>query len=261
MRVFVLGTGSSGNALLVQSGASRVLVDAGVGPRAMVKRLRALGEDLFPRGVDAVVVTHQHGDHIAHLEPLARALGCPIYLHSGIEAKRVRHRFEVVTYDPGERLAVGGLALEALDVPHDAPQVALRISDGALTFGLATDLGWVPGAVVRFLAACDVAFVEANHDERMLAEGPYPPKLKRRVGGAFGHLNNEQTAELAGRLVGTRVRRLVLGHLSRTNNEPRVALDAVRRGARGLAVDVVPHGDTRALDLARAPSQLPLFPS
>lgn len=259
MRVFVLGSGSSGNGSLVQSGGTRILVDAGFGPRSAANRLRAMGLELMPRGVDALVVTHQHGDHFAHVEPLARALGCPIYLHAGIEAKRVRSRFEVRELALGKKHAIGDVTFDAIEVPHDAPQVALRFQGKSGTFGLATDLGWAPAALVRFLSDCDGALVEANHCERMLASGPYPHRLKRRVGSDVGHLNNEQTAALAARLVGTRLRRLLLGHISRSNNHPKLALDTVRRACRGITVEALPHGEPRSLEIRGAPTQLRLF--
>lgn len=259
VRVFVLGSGSSGNGLLVQSGGTRILVDAGFGPRSSANRLRAMGLELLPRGVDALVVTHQHGDHFAHVEPLARALKCPLYFHAGIEAKRVRHRFEVRELALGKKHTIGDVTFDAIEVPHDAPQVALRFHGNNGAFGLATDLGWAPAALVRFLSDCDGALVEANHCEQMLASGPYPYRLKRRVGSEVGHLNNEQTAALAGRLVGSRLRRLFLGHISRSNNHPRLALETVRRACKGISVDVLPHGEPRAFDIRRAATQLALF--
>lgn len=123
---------------------------------------------------------------------------------------------------------------------------------------------------MRFLGECDLVMVEASHDERLLAEGPCssrsaslqrsdPTKLKRRIGGPFGHLNNAQTAELAAKLSGTRVRRMLLGHISVANDDPRLAFDTVRRSCRGLALDVVPSGVGRAFDMHRAPGQLSLF--
>jgi phosphoribosyl 1,2-cyclic phosphodiesterase len=253
MRVLVLSSGSSGNALLlVASDGARVLVDAGLGPRVLGTRLRELGVDLFPRGVDGIVVTHHHGDHIAQLEPLARALKAPIFLHRGIAATSARKRWEVREYDSVTPATVAGFELRAMVVPHDAPQVALALtaSDGA-RFGVATDLGHVPAPLASFLGACDAALLEANYCPRMLADGPYPPRLKQRIGGGFGHLANEQTAELAARMVGMRLGDLYLGHLSRTNNTPERALAAVAPRARGIAVHVVPHGVSRAIDVKR----------
>jgi phosphoribosyl 1,2-cyclic phosphodiesterase len=256
VRVFILSSGSSGNALLVEApgpeGDTRLLVDAGVGPRAAAARMRSLGRDLFPRGVDGIVVTHHHGDHIAHVEPLARALRAPVYMHRGISARRVRARFDVREYDEGTPFRVGSMEVSALFVPHDAPQVALAItSHGGLRFGVATDLGHVPPALPAFLGACDGALVEANYCPELLADGPYPPRLQYRIRGGLGHLANQQTADLAAKLAGTRLARLYLGHISRANNTPERALAAVKPRCVGFDVQAVPHGVPHAFDVAR----------
>src|SRR5258706_10891859 len=181
--------------------------------------MRTLGRDLFPRGVDAIVVTHHHGDHIAHVEPLARAFRVPVYLHRGISAQRVRNRFDVREFDEGAPFRVGAFEVDALFVPHDAPQVALSVtSREGLRFGVATDLGHVPQGLPAFLGACDSALIEANYCPELLAVGPYPPRLQTRIRGGLGHLANEQTAELASKLRGSRLARLYLRPLSRSNN-------------------------------------------
>jgi phosphoribosyl 1,2-cyclic phosphodiesterase len=249
MRIWLLSSGSSGNAAIVEAAGGRLLIDAGIGPRVAATRMRQLGGDLFPRGVDGIVVTHQHGDHIAHLEPLARALRVPVYLHAGITALRARRRFDVRPYVAGEPFDVGPFQVCAAAVPHDAPQVALRITAGGLSFGLATDLGHVPAALAAFLGACDEALIEANYCPLMMRDGPYPPHLQRRVTGNFGHLANDQCAALAASLVGTRVARVWLGHLSRVNNTPALALATVRAKAQGLDVQVIHHGVAQLLEI------------
>ena len=268
MRIWLLSSGSSGNAAIVQAGpdieggagdgartgTGRLLIDAGLGPRALASRMRALGTDLFPRGVDGIVITHQHGDHIAHLEPLARALRAPIFLHEGISAPRVRARFDVRSYVAGKSFTVGAFEVASMPVPHDAPQVALRIGiagTGArgLRFGWVTDLGHVPEGLDRFLGASDEVLLEANYCPDMMRDGPYPPHLKRRVTGPLGHLANADAGLLAHALSRTRVRRLWLGHLSRVNNDPARALSVVRGFAPGLEVEVLPHGEPRVLDV------------
>jgi phosphoribosyl 1,2-cyclic phosphodiesterase len=258
MRVLVLGSGSTGNALLVEAAGTRLLVDAGFGPLAAARRLKHLGVDLFPRGVDGIVITHQHGDHMGRLEPLARALRAPIYFHRGIEARRIRNRFEVRDYEARTPFSVGALELRAVVAPHDAPQVVLRIEGGGRSFGVATDLGSITGQVTDLLATCDAALVEANHCAEMLWSGPYPQRLKQRIGSPLGHLANEQTAHLASRLVGSHLGRLFLGHLSRTNNTPERALAAVRAKAPRLGVDVIPHGVPRVLRVVPKRGQLAL---
>jgi phosphoribosyl 1,2-cyclic phosphodiesterase len=253
VRVFVLSSGSSGNALLVEAAGTRIMIDAGIGPKQAAGRMRTLGRDLFPRGVDAIVLTHHHGDHIAHVEPLARAFRAPIYMHRGISAQRVRNRWEVREYSAPAPFRIGGLEVRAHFVPHDAPQVALSVAspDGE-RFGLATDLGYAPPSLTPFLAACDAALVEANYCPELLAIGPYPPRLRQRICGGLGHLANEQTAELAARLSGSRLSRLYLGHISRANNTPERALAVVAPRCVGLEVHAVPHGVPHVIDVVKS---------
>jgi len=260
MRIWLLSSGSSGNAAIVEVGGGRLLVDAGLGPRAAAARMRALGGDLFPRGVDGIVITHEHGDHIAHLEPLARALRAPIFLHEGISSPRVRSRYDVRSYAAGESFSVGPFEVATFRIPHDAPQVALRFGSSAgsdgLRFGLATDLGHVPQGLEAFLGVCDEVLIEANYCPDMMREGPYPPHLQRRVTGHLGHLANDQTAAFAASLSATRVRRLWLGHLSRVNNTPALALKHARASAPDLEIQVIHHGEPRILDVERGRSGL-----
>jgi phosphoribosyl 1,2-cyclic phosphodiesterase len=262
LRVFVLGSGSSGNSLLVEADGARILVDAGLGPRALAARLRSLGVEL-DRGegrlaVDAIVPTHHHGDHFGGVESIARALGCPVYLHAGIDGARVRARCEVRPYPMDRPFRIGALELLAVHVPHDAPQVALRIATRDQAFGVATDVGRPTPALTALLASCDAALVEANHCPDMLAVGSYPPHLQRRVGGGLGHLSNHQTAELALKLTGSRLGHLFLGHLSRSNNTPERALSTVASAAPRLGVTVLPHGAVSALDVRRSSSSFQL---
>ena len=252
MRAFVLGSGSSGNSLLVEAEGVRILVDAGLGPRVLEARLAALGVDLMPHGIDAIVPTHHHGDHFGGVEKIARALGCPVYLHAGIDAPRVRARCDVREVAMGRAFRVGSLEVLAEHVPHDAPQVAVRVASAGHAIGIATDVGRPTPALIALLASCDVALVEANHCASLLASGPYPPHLRHRVSGGLGHLSNAQTAELATKLVGSRLGQIYLGHLSRSNNTPERALETVATAAPRMSVAVLPHGAVCALDIRRS---------
>ena len=233
--------------------------------------MRTLGGELFPVGVegrgtrktelrdrglgggaaivDGIVVTHDHGDHSAHLEPLARALRAPVFLHDGIPAKRIRRRFDVREYERGGSFHVGPFEVATFVIPHDAPQVALRIGAGGLRFGIATDLGHVPRGLDRFLGLADEVLLEANYCPELLHDGPYPPSLKRRVTGGLGHLSNGEAAALAQALSSTRVRRLWLGHLSLVNNTAGRALAEVRALAPQLETEVISHGIPQLLDV------------
>jgi phosphoribosyl 1,2-cyclic phosphodiesterase len=293
MRVFVLGSGSSGNALLVESCGTRVLVEAGIGPKVVASRLLELGLELRPGELHGIVATHHHGDHFGHADKLAIAFAAPLYLHGGIpepvgrgrgrrpdpdpvdvapdsgipvrsalateEAAQTTEPIDVRRYEVGCALRIGTLTITTVQVPHDAAQVAIRVDDGSRAFGVATDVGRVTSGLVSLLAECDAALVEANHCTEMLAFSEYPDVVKRRVGGGWGHLSNAQTAELAARLVGSRVARLWLGHLSRSNNTPARALEVVAGRAKRIDVEVIPATSAVALDVrSTKPHQLGL---
>lgn len=266
MRVHVLGSSSLGNALLFAWGPSRVLVDAGVGPRACAERLRRAGDESFPRGVDGIVVTHHHDDHSAKVGPLARATGAPVWLHDGVDLPRARRKLDVRRYDTRAPFSVGAFAVEAFALPHDAPQVALRLSAGGRTVGVVTDAGHVPRGLEGFLAACDEILLEANYCPEMLAASPYPPSLRRRIAGPEGHLSNADAAALVARLAGTRVSRVHVCHVSEHNNTPERAARAVRERSGAIAVGVLPREGGVVLDVgapaaapARVSVQLDLF--
>lgn len=262
MKVYVLGTGSSGNALLVEADGTRLLVEAGVGPEKAKRRMRALGSELA--GVDGIVVTHHHEDHAGQLVSLGKALGGPtLHLHDGIDAARARHRFPVRRYRPGEAFEVGALRVRTVPVVHDAPHVALAIQSRTHTLGFVTDVGSVTSPLVEMLGSCNTVMLEANFCPRLLEIGPYPRSLRRRIAGHLGHLSNGQAAALAGTIARSAVSKVLLCHLSQVNNEPHLALREVRERARDASVEVMPHGSFRAIDLAPAPrrgyEQLSLF--
>jgi phosphoribosyl 1,2-cyclic phosphodiesterase len=252
MRVYMLGSGSSGNALLVDAypdddRRTRVLVEAGIGPRVVTTRLAELGSTLGPGDLDAIIATHEHGDHYGQAAQLAAAFEAPLFVHARMTAPATveARRYSV---DRGS-IRIKSLELSAVQIPHDATQVALRLDDGARAFGIATDVGRVTTSLVGLLAQCDAALVEANHCSEMLAFSEYPDCVKRRVAGGLGHLSNDQTAELASRLVGSRLARMWLGHLSRSNNSPKRALETVAERARRIDVAVLPEDAPIALDV------------
>jgi phosphoribosyl 1,2-cyclic phosphodiesterase len=258
MRVFVLASGSTGNCLVIEAEGERLVVDAGLGPNRAVERMRALGEDFVARRPPVgLFITHDHADHAAHALQLVRALGTPLFAHQGASLSRARKRVQVHAYSPGQPVFVGPFRIDALTLPHDAPHVALRVSTATESVAVATDLGHAPRGLVAFLGDSDLVLIEANHCPAMLEAGPYPARLKSRVGGPLGHLANEQTAEIVSRLTSTRVGRVVLGHLSRVNNTAERAAAAVMPRAGGLPVDVVEQGTARAFAVSRRrPAQL-----
>jgi phosphoribosyl 1,2-cyclic phosphodiesterase len=264
MRIYALGSGSSGNCLVVEAEGERLLVDAGLGPNRAIERMRALGADLVThRSPLGLFVTHEHGDHAAHALQIARALRAPLYLHAGVGIDRARRKAEVRAYAPGRPVAVGPFIVDAMPIPHDAANVALRISAGGRRLAFAADLGHAPKGLQAMLASVDLAMLEANYCPMMLETGPYPLHLKRRVAGSLGHLANEDAATLAAGLDGTRLGKLVLIHISRTNNTPARALEVVSAKVKRLPVEVLPNGVPRVFDVPattgwRAAEQLAL---
>ena len=222
VRVTILGSGSEGNALLLESGATSVLVDAGLSYRKLVQRFQAIGREP-PRDVAAVLVTHSHGDHCAHASTYATRFGCPVRASDAtMRALRLREAASRETFAAGRTFRIGDITVRSAKVPHDAPQVALVFETKQTTVGLVTDLGHVPRGLERFLGECESLLLESNHDPDMLETGPYPAALKRRVGGPLGHLSNAQAGDLLAQLDHA-PRDVVLMHLSETNNSPHLA--------------------------------------
>ncbi|WP_300274784.1 MBL fold metallo-hydrolase [Halomonas sp.] len=227
LRFASLGSGSKGNATLVSDGETHLLVDCGFSLREAERRLGRLG--MHPRQLDALLVTHEHGDHIRGIGALARRYRLPVWLTPGTWASgRLGELPERRWITPQARFAVKGLSIDPVTVPHDAREpVQFRIQGGERRLGLLTDLGHPTEHVARAFAGCDALVLECNHDVRMLAEGPYPPRLKRRVGGDWGHLANAQAARLLPRLGLDRLQRIACSHLSEHNNRPELALEAL----------------------------------
>nr|WP_298379190.1 MBL fold metallo-hydrolase [uncultured Halomonas sp.] len=227
LRFASLGSGSKGNATLVSDGETHVLIDCGFGLRDAEKRLARLG--LSPRELAAVLVTHEHSDHIRGVGALARRYDLPIYLTTGTWLSRrlgeiPRHRLIV----PQVRFAIGGLEIDPVTVPHDAREpVQFCISARQRRLGVLTDLGHPTAHVIQAFDGCDALLLECNHDPRMLAEGPYPTRLKHRVGGNWGHLANGQAHALLRQIGMDRLQRIVCSHLSEQNNRPELAKEAL----------------------------------
>lgn len=235
----ILGSGSEGNALLLESGATSVLVDAGLSYRKLVQRLDAIGREV-PRNVAAVLVTHSHGDHAAHASTYATRLGCPVRATDAtMQALRLRRSAMREPFTKGRSFRIGDVSIRSRSVPHDAPQVALVFETKETMLGLVTDLGHVPKGLGQFLSGCETLLLESNHDSDLLATGPYPAMLKRRVGGPRGHLSNAQAGDLLAAMDHA-PREVVLMHLSETNNSPQLARSSAEAalGHRGTKLQV-----------------------
>lgn len=243
LRFKSLGSGSSGNATVIQArgttGLTHLLVDCGLGIRELDKRLGAAG--MLAEQVDAIFVTHEHGDHIGCARQLALRERIPVYMSEGTYAALGQPDFHGLLRlaCDAQAIAIGDLQVRPFTVPHDAREpLQLTCTDGDVRLGLATDLGHVSPHVLQELSGCATLLLECNHDEAMLAGSSYPPFLKRRVGGAWGHLANSAAAALAQSLVGAGMLRQVLAaHLSEQNNKPELVRQALA-DALGSAVEV-----------------------
>ena len=229
MRFASLGSGSDGNALVVQLGASCVLMDCGFSLNETSARLARLG--LTPNSLSGIVVTHEHGDHIAGVARLARKYSIPVWLTHGTRqahGKALADLPDVIEIDPHSPFVVGELQVQPYLVPHDAAEpVQYVFSDGVKRLGVLTDTGCATKYIEAVLSGCDALVLECNHDVAMLANGNYPLSLKQRVGGRLGHLNNADAAALLARLDNSRLQHIVAAHLSRRNNTPELAVSAL----------------------------------
>lgn len=226
MRFASLGSGSRGNAALVEANGACVLVDCGFSLRDVCRRLAEL--ERTPADLAAILVTHEHSDHISGVLPLARRYRIPVLMTAGTARAAGVGSDEVRTIASGAQIDIAGFAVEAVAVPHDAREpVQYIFSVAELKLGILTDLGSVTAHVVDRYRHCRGLLLEANHDAALLAAGPYPDSLKRRVGGDWGHLSNAQTAELLRRLGDAQLRTLVVGHISQKNNNAELVQEAL----------------------------------
>ncbi|MFZ5482784.1 MAG: MBL fold metallo-hydrolase [Pseudomonadota bacterium] len=229
MRFASLGSGSKGNAWLVEKCATRVLIDCGFGVREVAGRLAKLG--LAVADLSAIVLTHEHSDHGRGAARVAAKAGCPVWLTPGCrgQLEAVGESFaEVREIDSHAPFAIGDLELRPFPVPHDAREpVQYVVSDGARRWGLLTDAGHVTPHMVAMLDDCDALTLECNHDVERLRRGRYPPSLKSRILGRYGHLDNGAAADLLGRIGRGRLQHVVAAHLSEENNTPDLARNAL----------------------------------
>lgn len=233
----VLGSGSRGNSLLIDGSEGSVLVDVGFGTRSLASRLQQAGRE--PEEVDGVLLTHEHVDHAAGASAASARWGWPVYASAGtLEAMST-----MAGGAPARTTALAcsgvtalcGFDVEHFPVPHDAADCrAMRLTDrrSGARVGIVLDAGHVPDGLSAFLSRLDLLVIESNHDTEMLAHGPYPRMLKRRISGGAGHLSNAVAASLAARCVHAGLRGVMLAHLSETNNTPELAVTCVREALR-----------------------------
>lgn len=244
MRFASLGSGSRGNALVVEVAGTRLLLDCGFGPRNLAARLARVG--LAPEELDAIVVTHEHADHLGGVAACARRYGIEVFLTHGTLSVAELGDLTVNVFDSHLSFAIGGIEVRPFPVPHDAREpVQFVFSDGAGRLGVLTDAGCVTPHMVEMLSGCDALVLECNHDMGMLEAGRYPPHLKRRIAGRYGHLDNLAAADLLARIDRSRLRHVVAAHLSEENNLPVLASTALA-AVLGCAPDEVGVADQDA---------------
>ena len=233
IRFTSLGSGSEGNALLIEAGSTRLMIDCGLPLRQVMARIEARGVD--PKGLDAILVTHEHGDHIGGVMALARKTGATVYLTHGTHAALHTRSAEACNgvtlrlIDSHNPFELGAVEVRPFPVPHDAREpVQYVIACGALSLGVLTDLGMLTPHVERSLQECDGLVLEFNHDPALLANSSYPDSLKQRIAGRYGHLCNRDAAGFLAGLNLDRLQHVVAAHLSQSNNSPEHVLQSVR---------------------------------
>lgn len=268
MIVAPLGSGSAGNAYYFESDGTGILVDCGFGPRETKKRLEQIDRDI--EKLQAIVITHEHYDHIRGAESISRKFGVPIYLTRGtLDASHIdRAETRIVTFENNTTFSIGELNVHACRTIHDAADPAcfvIEARDGTRV-GLASDLGYVDPAVLQHLQNCDGLLFESNHDLDMLRMGTYPWSLKRRIMSRVGHLSNDDSMSAVQRMIGADLKTLCLIHLSEKNNHEKIVRDMAARlltktGVQlelGIAKQSEPTG---VFEVARRRPSRPMVPA
>ncbi|MBT5071372.1 MAG: MBL fold metallo-hydrolase [Porticoccaceae bacterium] len=220
MRFASLGSGSKGNSTVVESDTACVMVDCGFGLRNACTRLERIGKS--PEDLTAIIVTHEHSDHWKGIGALSAKYNIPVYLSAGsLKAKEIQSGEALFNcIDSHKDFYVGDICIKPVPVPHDAREpIQYILSNGKVQLGILTDLGHFTPHVVSSYSKCDALLLECNYDDDMLLDGPYPRFLKDRVSGRFGHLSNRQAADLLLALDLSRLKTLVIGHISAKNND------------------------------------------
>ena len=239
MRCTVLASGSKGNCLLIEGSGGSLLVDAGLSAKETVRRLAAAGRN--PDTIEAILVTHEHGDHISGVDVLSRHLNIPVCATEGtlrnfFSLNNRVTRSRTITCRYNEVLSIGNFTVKPFATSHDAAEpCGFILRENGTTLGICTDTGTINDGTMNSLLSCDGIVLESNHCPVMLKEGPYPEYLKRRIRSAKGHLSNSAMSECLCRL-GRNTPQIILAHLSEVNNTPEKAIASARNGL-GLLFD------------------------
>ncbi len=238
LKFSVLGSGSKGNCTLVESGSTSILIDAGFSGKEIRHRLALI--ERSPEDLTAIVVTHEHGDHISGVGVLSRRYNLPVYANAGTHLaseSRVKKLYSRLEFGTGESFVIDGLAVHPFRISHDtADPVGFVISDADAALGYCTDTGRVSKLITHHVCQCKALILEANHDPQMLMDGPYPMPLKQRVRSNQGHLSNGDAARFLAGLAISSLQHVVLSHLSETNNLPELAHSRVQQELQPLEI-------------------------
>lgn len=243
MRFASLGSGSAGNALVAEAGGTVLLLDCGFGLRETVVRLARLG--LAPERVSAILITHEHDDHLGGAFRFSARYRIPVYITHGTlaAAGKIPREATIEVIDSHRAFGIGDLQVHPYPVPHDAREpVQYVLGDGAYRLGVLTDTGTSTTHIEAMLTRCEALVLECNHDLDLLMNGDYPRSLKQRIGGRLGHLDNETSSMLLGRLDQSRLQHVVAAHLSEKNNRPALARSALSK-AMGCGDDWIGVAD------------------
>lgn len=224
MKFASLGSGSRGNATIVTTGKTTVMIDCGFSAREAVKRLQMLSVE--PERIDAILITHEHADHMAGVRVMARKYNIPVHTTPGtagcLPVDVQSHIHEFNCHHP---FSINDLEIQPFPVPHDAREPSqFVLGDGQYRLGLLTDVGSLTPIIEQTLSGCDALLLEANHDMTMLEQGEYPEHLKQRVGGRLGHLNNVQSATLLEKIDTSNLQHIMAMHISEKNNCPTIVV-------------------------------------
>jgi phosphoribosyl 1,2-cyclic phosphodiesterase len=235
MRFSVLGSGSRGNSVYIESGKTAILIDGGFSGKELAKRLHSIGRDFS--NVKAVCVTHEHNDHISGVGVISRRYNLPVLANQGTFLAAEKHLgklYQRIEFETGDFVEFQDISIRSFRISHDtADPVGFVIGDNRVTLGYCTDTGKVTRLMERRLAGCDGLILEFNHNLEMLKNGPYPLALQQRVRSSQGHLSNEDGADFLQKIFSDRMQAIVLAHLSDTNNTPRLAMTEAARVVHG----------------------------
>ncbi len=230
LSVCMLASGSKGNAIFVSDGSTSILIDAGLSGIEIERRLKSKG--LCPDDLDAILVSHEHADHIQSVGVLSRRFDLPVFISEQTRkaaSSHIGNIQDIVNFESGTSFLINTLTIHPFSISHDAEDpVGFTINNNKIKIGIATDLGIATSMVKEHLKNCSLLILEANHDTDMLINGPYPWELKQRIKNRTGHLSNEESKNLLKEVQHDSLKHVILAHISETNNTPEKALNAVR---------------------------------